>query len=522
MKKLLALLSIVVLLVPAAHAQLNAEVLQVEVEQGKLQGVDDSGVKIFKGIPFAQPPTGNLRWKAPQPAKDWEGVRQANQFGPRCMQRSIFGDMVFRSDGMSEDCLYLNVWTPAKSEDADLPVLVYFYGGGFIAGDGSEPRYEGESMARNKGIVTITINYRLGVFGFLSHPELTAESSNSASGNYGLLDQAQALKWVKENVAAFGGDSDKITIAGESAGSISVSALMVSPLSRDLFRGAIGESGSILGALSARPLDQGEKVGEKFASILGAQSLSEMRKLSADSLLATTAQQNVPRFPITIDGHLFPKSPYKIFENGQQSQVPLLVGWNSGESNYQAILRGQKPTPQNYKNAVRQLYDDKADQILNYYPASNKKEVIESATALASDRFIAFSTWKWSNMQSKTSDQPVYRYYYSHPRPAAKASDDTSRAEFAVHSAEIEYAMGNLPTNKVYEWTPADYKVSNIMQNYFAQFIKTGDPNGLGVPTWVPLTKGDTRHFMRIDVNTRLRRVQHRERYQFLDQLSSN
>src|SRR5436305_1282535 len=228
---------------------------RVKTANGIVEGMGQqpSGVRIFRGIPFAQPPVGDLRWKPPQSPKNWEGVRQAIQFGPRCMQHPVFGDMNFRSNGMSEDCLYLNVWTPAKKGNERLPVLVYFYGGGFIAGDGSEPRYDGESLAR-RGIVVVTLNYRLGVFGFLAHPELSREASYNGSGNYGLLDQMAGLRWVHENIAAFGGDPHRVTIGGESAGSVSVSALMVSPLSRGLIAGAIGESGSILGTLPAQPL----------------------------------------------------------------------------------------------------------------------------------------------------------------------------------------------------------------------------------------------------------------------------
>src|SRR6266550_1498011 len=220
---------------------------RVKTANGIIEGSSEqsSGIRVFKGVPFAAPPVGGLRWQPPQPVKSWKGVRKADQFGPRCMQRPIFGDMGFRSNGMSEDCLYLNVWTPAKSSIERLPVLVYFYGGGFVAGDGSEARYEGESMAR-KGIVALTVNYRLGVFGFLAHPELTKESPRHASGNYGLLDQNAALRWVQKNIAAFGGDPKKVTIAGESAGSIAVSAQMASPLSKDLIAGAIGESGALI------------------------------------------------------------------------------------------------------------------------------------------------------------------------------------------------------------------------------------------------------------------------------------
>src|SRR5215475_3912844 len=240
---------------------------RVKIANGELEGVSDksAGVRSFKGIPFGEPPVGDLRWKPPQPVKNWQGVREADKFGPRCMQRPIFGDMGFRSNGMSEDCLYLNVWTPASSDKDRLPVLVYFYGGCFAAGDGSEGRYDGESMAR-RGIVAVTVNYRLNVFGFLAYPELSKESPRHASGNYGLFDQTAALRWVHENIEAFGGDPKQVTIAGESAGSISVSAHMASPMSKGLFARAIGESGSLMGALTPVPLAEAEQTGVKFAT----------------------------------------------------------------------------------------------------------------------------------------------------------------------------------------------------------------------------------------------------------------
>src|SRR5947208_987865 len=244
---------------------------RVKIPNGTLEGAGPqaSGVREFKGIPFAEPPVGELRWSAPKPVKNWTGVRQATQFGPRCMQQPLFGDMNFRSNGMGEDCLYLNVWTPAKSANERLPVLVYFFGGGFLAGDGSEPRYDGESMAR-KGIVALTVNYRLGVFGFLAHPELTKESPHHSSGNYTLLDQHAALLWVRANIAAFGGDPKKVTIAGESAGSIAVSAQMASPLSRELIAGAIGESGAMINpTIPPVPLAEAERAGNAFGAVVG-------------------------------------------------------------------------------------------------------------------------------------------------------------------------------------------------------------------------------------------------------------
>src|SRR5450432_2271341 len=272
--KSIAIVSCLFLTTLFASAQLssNGSLPTVKTANGVLQGTQVSGISIFKGVPFAQPPVGDLRWKEPQPVKNWEGTRKADHFSPRAMQLPIFSDMQFRSDGVSEDCLYLNIWTPADSGKEALPVLVYFYGGGMKAGDGSEYRYDGESMAR-KGIVSVTVNYRLGVFGFMAHPELTKESAHHASGNYGLLDQTEALRWIHKNIAAFGGNPDDITIAGESAGSSSVSAQIVSPLPRNLFAGAIGESGSILKFKSVVTLAEAEKIGLDYSKTVSANSL---------------------------------------------------------------------------------------------------------------------------------------------------------------------------------------------------------------------------------------------------------
>jgi len=281
MKRNLFFLLSLTLTASVAIAQLNGEAPRVKITNGTLEGINESGIKTFKGVPFAAPPAGDLRWKEPQPVKDWTGVRKADKFGPRAMQLPVFGDMNFRSDGMNEDCLYLNVWTPAKTGNEKLPVLVYFYGGGFMAGDGSELRYDGESMAR-RGIVTVTVNYRLGIFGFLSHPELTKESPHHASGNYGLLDQSAALQWVQKNIASFGGDPKKVTIAGESAGSFSVSAQMASPLSKNIIAGAIGESGSLLGLNPTASLSDAEKAGIDFGKSIKASSLADLRAMPAE------------------------------------------------------------------------------------------------------------------------------------------------------------------------------------------------------------------------------------------------
>ena len=511
---------------------------RVKTANGMLEGTIDkaAGVRSFKGVPFGAPPVGEFRWQPPQPVKNWEGLRKADKFGPRAMQRNVFGDMNFRSNGTSEDCLYLNVWTPAKA-GKNLPVLVYFYGGGFIAGDGSEPRYDGASMA-SKGIITVTVNYRLGVFGFFAHPELTKESPHHASGNYGLLDQAAALKWVQQNIAAFGGDPKRVTIAGESAGSISVSAQMASPLSKNLIAGAIGESGSIIGALSAVPLSEGEQAGVKFGKAIGLEGLAALRAMPADQLLETTAKPGLPRFSPTVDGWFSPKSPAEIFAAGEQAHVPLLAGSNIEESGAGAVLGREKATVENYRKALQRLYNDKGDDVFKFYPATNEAEVTDAARDLASDRFIAFSTWKWVELATKTGGKPTYYYRYDRARPAMRPEMGDAQAGLAggvvrgtgaapatprplprgaVHSAEIEYAMGNLDGNKVYAWTPEDFQVSKTMQEYFVNFIKTANPNGKGLPNW---PKFDANQRMILDVKTRAEADNVRKRYEFMDQLN--
>ncbi|EEF26342.1 Para-nitrobenzyl esterase, putative, partial [Ricinus communis] len=313
MKKAGLLLLSSSLLALSAHAAPRAT-----TATGAVEGVTEaSGVTSYKGIPYAAAPVGKLRWQAPQPAAKWQGVRKADHFGARCMQLPLFSDMVFRSDGVSEDCLFLNVWTPAKSAKEKLPVLVYFYGGGFAAGDGSEPRYDGESMAA-KGIVTLTVNYRLNVFGFLAHPELTKESPHHASGNYGLMDQAAALQWVKKNIAAFGGDPSRVTIAGESAGSFSVSAQMINPQAKGLIAGAIGESGSLLGLMAPAPLAAAEQAGAAFAQGIGAPALKELRALPADKLLENLKKPGAWFFAIQ-DGYVIPKPPVAMYAAGEQA-----------------------------------------------------------------------------------------------------------------------------------------------------------------------------------------------------------
>ncbi len=505
-------------LVLGASVSASTDAARVKTANGVLVGAEDeaAGLLIFTGIPFAQPPVGRLRWREPQPVQNWKGERDATQFGPRCMQRRIYDDMVFRSNGVSEDCLYLNVWTPAKSAAERLPVLVYFYGGGFHAGDGSEPRYDGASMAR-KGIVALTVNYRLGVFGLFAHPELTKESPHRASGNYTLLDQSAALKWVQENIAAFGGDPKRVTIAGESAGSLSVSAQMASPLSRNLIAGAIGESGALLASRGGlMPLAGAEQAGMKFAREIGADSLAALRAMPAEQLLELAAQKQ-PALMLNLDGYFFTKSPSDVFAAGEQADVPLLAGSNSQEGSFEQLLEGKAPSVENYRATLETLYGERAEEVAALYPASSEAQVKQMGTELASDRFLGYSTWKWIDLHGRTSDKPAFYYYYTQPRPALRADPNASVPSGAVHSAEIEYAMGNLDSNEVFAWTQHDRKVSQVMQEYFANFIKTGDPNGPNLPKWPAYYSEPFFPRMTIDANTRLAPDTRRVRYQLLD-----
>jgi para-nitrobenzyl esterase len=520
----------------------NAFAVQTTIEHGLIEGDYDTktGIQTYFGIPFAKPPVGPLRWKAPQPLEKWNGVKITKKFGPRPMQTVVFGDMNSRSDGVSEDCLYLNVWTPAKRNTKGLPVLVYYYGGGFVAGDASEPRYDGESMAQ-KGIVVVTCNYRLNIFGFFSHPELSAESPYKGSGNYGLLDQVAALQWVQKNIAAFGGDPKKVTIAGESAGSISVSYLMASPLSKNLIAGAIGESGAgINPTLAPVPLAEAEKTGLDFAQKAGYPGLKQLRALSSRDVYEIYNESKRFGFPVVLDQHFLSKTLPQIFNAKEQAQIPLLLGWNSAEIPAGAFMWGQPNKEENFVSRVKTEYPADFETVLRLYPHTTEKEVEVSATQLASDRFIAYSTWKWFDLHLQNSAQPVYRYLYSKLRPpladasltsglaggTLKKDDNAPKAPEPVgapHACEIEYCMGNLHRIKEYAWTEADYKVSETMLSYFANFIKSGNPNGEKLPQWSAAKNGQPNpSLMIIDVQSHEDNAATDDRYHFLDKTYKN
>ena len=504
------------------------DAVSVKTSYGILEGLDISGIKTFKGVPFAAPPTGDNRWREPQPLQPWQGIRECHDYAPDPMQEPIFGDMNFGADSISEDCLYLNIWTPAITMNEKLPVLIYFNGGGLMAGSGSEPRYAGMAMAR-RGMICVTANYREGIFGFFAHPELSKETAYKGSGNYGFLDQQAAIRWVHENISLFGGDPERITIAGESAGSMSVSALMASPLSRGLFAQAIGSSGSVIADKRVKSLAEAEKAGVEMMRRMGYKNVKEMRRVPAEVLMKQANVRNVPVY--NIDNHFLTEQPLATYAAGRQMRVPLLVGGNSLEMSPAAYfgyitMSGREITMEDIAKTASGMFGDNTEEMLSLYGITAPDDIYKQpGIDLCGDLFLAYSTWRWGNIHNATSGQPVYRYLYSRERPkmmiegkvaglAGGVKDKTEAEEVvenkipeihgAVHSADIEYAMGNLPTNRVYDWQPEDYMVSDIFMGYYANFVKTGNPNGIGLPQWLSLDNSDSPGFMVIDVKTRM------------------
>jgi para-nitrobenzyl esterase len=465
---------------------------EVRLADGVVEGIKMRGqsknVRVFRGIPYAAPPVGEFRFREPQPVARWAGVLKARQFGPRCMQAPVAGAAKpeFRSKEMSEDCLYLNVWTPAANAEAKLPVLVYFHGGGFVSGDGSEPRYDGANMA-SRGVIAVTVNYRLGVFGFLAPADAAKESPNGTTGNYGLLDQVAALRWVRENIAQFGGDPSQVTIAGNSAGSVAVSTHMISPVSRGLFARAIGESGGAFAPNRLWTREQAVEAAAQFSTRVGAASLQQLRSLPARTLLmASTQLKFAPGSPIYwphVDGYFLPASPEQVFAGGGQAQVPLLVGSNAQEQPFTALLGQAAPTPERWREVVQTHFKDHAEEVLAHYPGNDTEEVKHAAAALAGDLFVSHSTWRWMDHHRQTGQSPVFYYRYTQPLPVElKASSEPAQADQpapgATHNAQVAYALGNLDHLRHYAWTAADYDVSRMFSRYVEQFVKTGNPNG--------------------------------------------
>ena len=451
---------------------------------GMVQGVTSDGLTVYKGVPFAAPPIGRLRWRPPQPVAAWRGVRKTEAFAPACMQTGVSmpGET---PPTTSEDCLYLNIWKPAISGSKKLAVLVKIYGGGFTSGSAAMPLYWGDRLAR-RDIIVVTFGYRLGPFGFLAHPELTAKSPVHSSGNYGLLDQVAALEWVKRNIAAFGGDPTRVTIVGQSAGGNSVSILMASPLSKGLFQRAIAESGGLFEPLRLAPnyqLTNAEKEGVSYASSLGANTLAELRALPADALLKGRAA--TISHPV-IEPYLLPASPYDAFVTGAQNEVPLLVGSNANEAGAM-ISNLDSVRADSFEADIKKQFGNLPPELFAAYPHTTDAQARQARLGFERDLRFGWDMWAWARLQAGKGRNPVYYYHFTQSPPFPQGSLYQNWG--ASHFAELWYVFDHLDQEK-WNWTRADRNLADAMSGYWVNFAKTGDPNGPGLPVW-PAFKGD-------------------------------
>lgn len=457
----------------------GAQMHTVKVEQGVLQGSYDNGLTIYKGVPFAKPPVGELRWRAPQQPAKWTGVRDAKKFAPAPIQGGN------PPSGKSEDCLYLNVWTPAKSARENMPVLVWIYGGAFNAGATSEPAYDCEKLAK-KGLVMVSIAYRVGQMGFLAHPDLSAEDPNHVSGNYGLLDMIAALKWIRKNIAVFGGNPNRVTIFGESAGGIAVSMLCASPLAKGLFDGAISESGGSFGpprpvmypGENLKQLRDAEMAGVDYVKSAGLKSIADLRKVDADKLPPVHGLA----WPI-IDGWVIPDDQYKLYEAGNFDKVPVLIGYNSDEG---ASFSPPK-TKEEYESTLHNRYGIFADTLRKAYPAGTGI-ISKAARDLTRDAAFGWHTWTWARLQSNKSQAKVFYYYFDRHPDYPPASDHAGYG--SPHAQEVAYVFGHVNADSQ-QMTDTDVSISNAMMTYWGNFAKYGNPNGPGLPNWRPFNKVD-------------------------------
>ena len=454
----------------------------IKIKSGAISGIEKNGLNVFKGIPFAAPPVGGLRWKAPQPVTPWKGIKECTAFGPSPFQASPVPFMCWSAEYLipkepiNEDCLYLNVWAPKKTAQKKA-VLVYIYGGGFRSGGAGCDIYDGAAVA-NKDVVFVSINYRVGVFGFLAHPELSKEAPYHSSGNYGLLDMVTALQWVRDNISAFGGDPSRVTIAGQSAGAFAVNFLCASPLTKGLIHGAIAESGGSILPSSIRPniqLKQAEQQGVEFAKTLGASSIQALRNKSSQEILAANGGLSAP----FEDGYFLPKSIFSIYDKNEQNDVPLLLGWNEDDK-----IIGKPATAKDYVEMIKKQFGKNADAVLAVYPGNTDEEAAKSQGDLSRDQTFAIQGFAWANIQSTNGKSPVYVYNFNRKLPAS--SPETNFGAF--HTGEVVYAYDNLFTvNR--PWEKADHDLAKSMSTYWTNFVKTGNPNNSSLVKWPTYNK---------------------------------
>ncbi len=485
-KRLVASICVAMLLSIAPFAL--SQIQNVKSTDGQLQGVIADGVASFKGIPFAAPPMGDLRWKAPEPAKPWSGVRKADSYAPGCMQDPGMSKMMGSSPNVSEDCLYLNVWTAAKTAGEKLPVMVWIHGGAFVGGMTGTPMFDGTKFAQ-KGVVLVSIAYRLGVFGFMAHPELSRESGKG-SGTYGIQDMIAGLRWVKNNIAQFGGDPSRVTIFGESAGGIAVGMLSAAPQAKGLFQRAISESGGSFAppriadgaGMNVAGLKLAESAGESFLKKLGAADIKAARALTAEQVqkAAGGGMGGGASFWPVADGNVLPGDPYELYEKGRFNDTPILVGTNSNEGGL--FMRGSA-TPASFEKQIRSGYGEGADAILKAYPHATDAEAARASADVFREFAFAWPTWAWARMQSQKGKGKAFVYYFDHRTPASP--------DGANHGAEVPYVFGNFGGPGGGAPSPEDIALSDLIRSYWINFARTGDPNGSGLPQWPTFTEKD-------------------------------
>jgi len=461
----------------------TADATPVKTDSGLVEGTTVNGITAYKGIPFAAPPIGDLRWRAPQPAPPWTGVRKADALAPACVQDQSFNKFIGLPElPLSEDCLYLNVWTPAQSANAKLPVMVWIYGGAFVGGATGYPLYDGAHLA-GKGVVIVTIAYRVGAFGFLAHPELDTESGGLGSGTFGLMDQIAGLQWVQRNIAAFGGDPSNVTIFGESAGGYSVSMLAYSPKAKGLFARVIAESGANFhpakmsaddAGLSLLGLGLADKNGVSFLQKIGANSIATARKIPAADIMKAQGPGFAAFWPV-LDGNILPGDEYAAYQRGDYNDTPALIGTNEDEG----AVFVREATLVSYTDMVRKGYGANADAILAAYPASNDATALRAQRDLFSDTAFVWPTYAWAQLQSANGKSHVFEYRWTH-RPPSYDKFPMMKDLKASHGSEIAYVFGNAEAG----WTDADRKVSDAIETYWINFARTGDPNGAGAAAW--------------------------------------
>jgi len=451
----------------------------VKVESGQIAGVAADGMRVFKGIPFAAPPVGDLRWKPPQPVVAWTGVKTADKFGPQCVQTPYPAGSPYEAEPapMSEDCLYLNIWTPAGANE-NRPVMVWIHGGGWTKGAASIAKgrvYDGAALA-SKGVVVVTVNYRLGALGFLAHPELTAESPHHSSGNYAILDHVAALQWVRKNIAAFGGDPANVTIFGESAGSWSVNTLQATPLAKGLFHKAIGESGArfeLNPTFLTPTLRQAEQSGVALAKAVGANSLKELRSVPAEKLVAVTSFQTLGN----VDGWVLPSDVRTAFAQKKHINVPVLVGSNANEWTTLSDPATFPKTMDDFHKRIEVQFPGLSKEFDDAYPVKSEADTTDAILGLGRDNFFTLEMRTWARMVS-AGGLKAFLYQFTHVPPSPNA-----KTWGAYHASEISYVFGNL-RNPAFKYTETDRSLSEVMSSYWVNFAKTGDPNGKGLPAW--------------------------------------